>query len=363
MKVDIMVVGAGVAGFSAVEEFKQRAPGVSVLLVDAENRLPYKRTKLSKTLAEGFGRDAFALEPPSWYDPVAIRAGVAVTHIDPARHTATLADGTTVTWDQLLLATGARAVVPDLPRVREWSVLRNQDEAERLRGRWANEPEVVVLGNGVLGVEIAEQAQLVGKRVRLWGRRPPLHRELTPRASDLLSETLDRHGVLQESPVDEPLGWAVAAVGSSPDLSLARAAGLATERGVLVDSSLRTSVEGIWAAGDGTQLPNGAVCHLWHESEAQGRTAARSMLGEEVALSTRPWRLKSEVFGTYWFSMNKLEREPDLEREEGKRYQAFWFAADRLVAAVMANDKERNKVYETAVLEGWDPKRVADSLA
>ncbi len=361
---DIVVVGAGIAGFSATEVFREHAPSQSVLLVGAEPRLPYKRTKLSKYLAEGFDHDAFALEETRWYrPPLELRTSVFITAIDLTARTATLSDGQTVRWGRLLMATGARAVIPDLPGVDEWFVLRNQDEAARLRQRWAGENDVVILGNGVLGVEIADQARRAGKRVRLWSRSPlPLQRDLTPAASRLLAETLARHGVVQEAPTGEALPWAVAAVGSLPELNLARAAGLATDHGVLVDRSLRTSVPDIWAAGDGTQLPDGTVCHLWHESENQGRTAALSMLGEDVSLPRRAWRLKCEVFDSYWFSMNKPARDPDVEREAFGLYQAFWYDEGRLTGAVMANDKDRNKVYEKAVVEGWSEAQVTREL-
>jgi NAD(P)H-nitrite reductase large subunit len=362
MTVDVLIVGAGVAGLSAARELRERSPAVSILLVDKEARLPYKRTKLSKFLAEGFAHDSFAVEAPSWYSgQLALKTGCAVVSIDAGR--AVLSDGSVVSWKNLLLATGAVPVRPTLPGVSEWSVLHSQDDTERLRARWENESEVAVLGNGVLGVEIAEQAVLAGKTVRLWGQSPrPLSRELTPAASDLLSRILSDRGIIQESP-SSGRSWAVAAIGSVPDLTLAQAAGVAVDRGVVVDDSFRTSVASIWSAGDGTQLPDGAVSHLWHQSEAQGKAAARSLLGLPPEFSPRPWRLKTEVFGTYWFSMNKpRDTEPDFEVTDGSFYQAFWYRYGRLTAAVMANDKERNKLYEQAVLGGWTKDQVQSTL-
>ena len=357
---DVLIVGAGIAGFTAAQEIRERSPSTTVILVDAEARLPYKRTKISKLLAEGFGHDEFALEESGWYDGrLTLKTGCAVLSIDAAARTALLSDGSTVEWKRLLLATGARPVTPSGMGVGDWLFLRSQDDAERLRIRWKHEREVVVLGNGVLGVEIAEQAVLAGKSVRLWGRSPlPLHRDLTPRASQLLAQTLTDHGVVQEAPQQGDRAWAVAAIGSEPDLTLARAAGIATDRGVLVDGAFRISVDGIWAAGDGVQRADGRVSHLWHESEAQGRAAARSILGDP-SFSPRPWRLKCDVFDTYWFSMNKpRDREPDFESLDGNLYRAFWYNEGRLIAAVMANDKDNNKRYEKAVLEGWTRDQV-----
>jgi len=362
--VDVLVVGAGIAGFSAAQELHKLDAAVTVLLVDAEARLPYKRTKLSKNLAEGFGRDEFALEESRWYAQRGLRleTGCSVVSIDTANRTAELSTGRVVSWNKLLLATGARPVMPSLTGVAEWSVLRSQDDASQLRERWKREREVVILGNGVLGVEIAEQARLAGKSVRLWGNDVlPLRRELTPAASRLLSGVLDANGVVREAPQNGALPWAVAAIGSAPDLALAQAAGLAVDRGVLVDETFRTSATGVWAAGDGAQLPSGLISHLWHESEAQGRAAARSMAGRPE-FSPRPWRLKCEVFGTYWFSMNKPDRDSDYESERNGVYRAFWYNSGRLTSVVMANDKDNAKVYERAVVEGWERSRVEKEL-
>jgi NAD(P)H-nitrite reductase large subunit len=361
--VDVLIVGAGVAGHSAARELRGRS-SMSILLIDAEDRLPYKRTKLSKFLHQGFGHDEFALEPTDWYrkQDISLKTGCVVQSIDPNERTAVLSDGTVVAWQRLLLATGALPRVPVWPGVREWLVLRNQNDTVRLRTKWEHEREVVILGNGVLGVEIAEQAVLAGKSVRLWGNSLPLPRELTPTAANMLAETLTANGVNQQPPQNEELPWAVAAIGSIPDLRLAHAVGLAVDRGILVDDALRTSKAGIWAAGDGTQRPDRSPSHLWHESEAQGKAAACSMLGEPIP-SSRPWRLKCEIFGTYWFSMNKpSDRHPDFECYEGRLYQAFWYRDGRLEAAVMANDKDRNKRYEQAVVEGWDPETVRQKL-
>ncbi len=365
MTVDVLIVGAGVAGFSAARELRDRSPATSILLVDKEARLPYKRTKLSKFLAEGFEHDSFALEEGSWYsEQLSLKTGCGVVSIDARARQATLSDGTVVRWKNLLLATGARPNQPSLPQAREWLVLHSQDDTEQLRRRWEHENEVAVLGNGVLGVEIAEQAVLAGKSVSLWGRSPlPLTRELTPAASLLLSRTLTARGILLEEPSPKERPWAVAAIGSVPDLTLAQATGLTVDSGIVVDDGFRTSADGVWSAGDGTQLPGGLVSHLWHQSEAQGRAAARSILGLPTEFTHRPWRLKTEVFGTYWFSMNKPhDRQPDFEFADGSFYQAFWYKQGRLAAIVMANDKDRNKLYEQAVLEGWPEEQVKTTL-
>ena len=97
----------------------------------------------------------------------------------------------------------------------------------------------------------------------------------------------------------------VFAVGSVPETQLAVDAGVEVADGVLVDEFLETSVRGIFAAGDVAQRRHGAVSHLWHEAEAQGRCAGLNAIGPPLAYIDMGYRLKCEVFGHYFFSMGR----------------------------------------------------------
>lgn len=364
---DFVVIGAGIAGLTAIQELRRLAPASSLALIDRENRLPYKRTKLTKELAAGFAPEQFALLPLSWYQEnrVDLRLGQNVLSLDPAAKQVTLADGTVLTYRKLLLAVGAEPILPQgyqhLPEV---LVLRNQDQTELLRQRWSGETEINILGNGVLGVEIAEQAVLAGKTARLFSRHPlPCHRDLSVEASTMLQGLLEDHGIEQLKHCSSRNGLCVAAVGSSPSQDLAKAAGLNVGEGILVDEALNTSAADIWAAGDCAEMPGGRIGHLWHEAEHLAKMAVHSMLGLELP-ALRPFRLKLEVFGEYYFTMNKPDSSwwDRVEQRRNRRYQCFYFSYDQLHGVVMANDKDKNKLYEQAVLERWHRDRVLHEL-
>jgi hypothetical protein len=142
----------------------------------------------------------------------------------------------------------------------------------------------------------------------------------------------------------------------------------------------------VFAAGDAAQHPNGTVTHLWHAAQYQGELAARSAVGKHVHHDNPPFRLKCEVFGHYFFSMNvpqlaaathragalpavgaasapnervsfpeKKPAEP-FDREEearGSVYRCLYYRNDRLFGVVMVDDRDRAKRYEAAVREGW----------
>ena len=427
---DVIIVGAGAAGIAAAQTLARCAPRSSVLLLSEEDRLPYKRTKISKHIARGFAREQFAQLPPEWYAEQGFGLGLRarVVALDPPEHRVELADGTRLSWDSLILATGADPILPvlpfgpsaDLPQHPPLPpavfVLRTAAQVEALRAALGRAHRVAVIGAGVLGLEVTEQLRLLDREVLLIGRDPQLMaRQLNPRAAQDLAEVLRANGVelrLQETVMglERRPGGGVAVglvggeaeadlvvwcVGVRPRSELAARAGLRVDHGILVDRALRTSHPGILAAGDVAQHPDGTVSHLWHAAKHQGELAALSAAGEQIGHENPPFRLKCEVFGQYVFSMGVpafdlpargAAREPaaavsrragsspvDTEDDElepweaaeeaaGGMYRCLYFRGGRLSGALMVNDRDRAKLYEAAVREGWSRPRVEKEL-
>lgn len=420
---DVIVVGAGAAGVSAAGAFGGMQARRSVLVLSEEDRLPYKRTKISKHIARGFGREEFAQLPADWYSArgFGLALGARAVALDPEGHGLELSDGTRLSWKRLILAGGADPVLPPLPFTPNGSdrvfVVRTAAQVEALREAARDAHRVVVVGTGVLGVEVAEQMRLLGREVVLIGREAqPMPRQLNAAAATRLQESLSSNGVdlrLEQRVVGVQRrrggGYAVGltreevaadllvfCLGVRPRLELAAAAGLGTDRGILVDAALRTSHPEVFAAGDAAQHPDGSLTHLWHAARYQGELAARSAAGEAVRHDNPPFRLKCEVFGQYFFSMNvpvpgtlRLRRAPQpavagavrpaglsspgedppaplgfeqVEEADGGAYRCLYFEEDRLSGVLMVNDRDRAKSYEQAVREGWERGRVEAEL-
>ncbi|MBN1837547.1 MAG: FAD-dependent oxidoreductase [Spirochaetales bacterium] len=414
---DLIIVGAGAAGMSAAETARLLKPGWSVLLLSEEDRLPYKRTKISKHIAGGFAREAFAQQPAEWYSGqgLELAVGVRAVGLDPDGRRLELTDGTRLSWSRLILAAGADPVLPALPvslgEDDGHFVVRTAAQVEALRRALGGARRVAVIGAGVLGVEVAEQLRLHGLQVVLIGRGERLMpRELNNEGSDRLREALTGNGVsvrLEEREIAvqrrRRRGYAVAlahgearadlvvfCLGARPRIDLAAEAGLRTDRGILVDAAMRTSHPEIFAAGDAAQHPDGAITHLWHAAQHQGELAARSAAGQTIRHESPPFRLKCEVFGQYFFSMNvplarekpgvtgakpgttgtgrraegAFDAEPldPVEEADGAVYRCLYYRGDNLLGALMVNDRERAKAYERAVREGWTRGRVAEEL-
>jgi NAD(P)H-nitrite reductase large subunit len=321
---DFVIVGAGSAGRSAAEYLSERAQGRSILLVDDEGVLPYKRTQVSKFIDQGYGLEDFRIHDSSWYSDngIELRTGEAANRIDTQEHKLELDTGA-IGYRRLLLATGAVPVNPfGGPGSRLLTNLWTVRDGIRLHKVLPGCDEVAIIGNGVLGVEAAWQCVRMGLRVTLYGRRIlPMPRYLDEKCSSILLDSIRKAGVVcrtgfsvnnvTEGPegviLDTDDGhytadFAIITSGSRPGTAVAERSGIACGKGILVDLLLRTSAPDVWAAGECAEHPDGSVTGLWHSAEHQGRIAAENMLGGNARNDNPPFRLKCEVFGGFWFS-------------------------------------------------------------
>lgn len=385
---DVVVAGAGIAGVSAIRTIAQQNGGRRVLLINGENAPPYKRTKLSKQIASGFSPGDFLLEPSGWYAEkgVTLRNGVSVKEIDSTNQRLALSDGSELSFDRFIIATGSEPLFPKTVRSHEagsFYVLRSSDDVARLIAAANKAKRVLIDGMGVLAVEIAEQLHRMGKQVTLAGATGQLMpRQLDERAGEIMEDLIRSKGIklrFQEEILSfEPRnkgGFAVGmirdsavfdmvifCIGVTPRIDLAQAAGLDVNRGVVVDAHMQTSVANIYAAGDVAEHEGGVITELWHAAEHQGELAALNALGIERAFENPKFRLKCEVFDNYFFSVGKPRNSLDYaidEHELGPVYQSFYYnAGSNLVGVVMVNDRDRAKEYEKAVREAWPRERV-----
>ena len=233
---------------------------------------------------------------------------------------------------------------------------------------------------------MTEQVKAAGLEVTLVESEPgPIRKELSTAASEGLKNLIQTNGVetrfgtrvevIQRTTSGEfkvllPGGaleteLIVFCVGTTPRTDLAAQAGLEVERGIRVDSHLRTSDPNILAVGDVAQHPNGQVTYLWHAAELQGETAGMNATGQECLYDNPPFRLRCEVWGHYYFSIRHYDTgqsEDILERDAGEIYQHFVFHYGRCTTAVMIDDKPRADLYIQSVLEGWSKSRIEKQL-
>ncbi|WP_433566683.1 NAD(P)/FAD-dependent oxidoreductase [Nocardia sp. CA-151230] len=314
----VVIVGGGIAGVSTAAALRAGGFVGDVTLVDA-GEFPYDRPPLSKEFLEG--RKAFtdiALQPPRWYDDNKIRliTRTSVTALHTGLGRVELSDGTTLSTDHVVLATGGRAARPPIPgsdsaRVH---VLRTGEDADRLRAALTPEARVLVVGAGLIGAEVASTAVDLGCDVVLVDPvRPPLTAAVGSELAAWLHTLHTQRGVITlqagvESLRDTAFGIearltsidlprtfdvAILGVGMVPETGLAASAGLEVDRGIIVDQRQITSNPAVLAVGDPARTRrNGALLprtEHWEAAQHDGQRAAATILGSAAPADTAPW--------------------------------------------------------------------------
>jgi 3-phenylpropionate/trans-cinnamate dioxygenase ferredoxin reductase subunit len=321
----ILIVGAGQAGVQVAEALRAGGFDGSLTLLGNEPYGPYHRPPLSKAwLAGEMDSAQLLMRAPEVLARKAInlRTGVTVTHIDRDARQVRLADGSALPYTGLVLATGASPRSLALPGGDAKGVLalRSRDDADAIARQMAlcqeQQLPVIVIGGGFIGLEVAATARKKGLPVTVLEAAPRLlGRVLAPVLSDWYAQLHRSHGVelvfdarisTLETKTDGsisgvrladgsvlPAGLVVVGIGVSANDQLAQAAGLACDRGIVVDACGRTSDPSVVAAGDCTarRLPNGSLLRLESVQNAteQGKSAAAALLGIHKPFTATPW--------------------------------------------------------------------------
>jgi 3-phenylpropionate/trans-cinnamate dioxygenase ferredoxin reductase component len=326
---DILLIGGGIASATAAATLREEGFDGSILLAARELDPPYHRPPASKGYLQGReSKDDALVHPAGWWEEqdVDLRTRTSVMALDPAARTATLQSKETVAFGHALVATGAmvRRLQVDGVQLDGVHYLRALGNADTLRKDVEDAQRVVCVGGSYIGSEVAASLTELGKRVTiLMQEAHPLEQQFGTRAGARFRAILEAHGieivgsdeverfeaatpgVCDEGRVARVLtkggrtlecDAVVCGVGAQPDVMLARKSGLALGElgGVKCDSRLRTSAERVYAAGDICEydsVVHGRVMRIEHEevAAAQGRTAARNMLGADAPHDAVPY--------------------------------------------------------------------------
>ena len=317
----MVVIGAGLAGAKAVEALRGNGFTGAVTLVGAELHLPYERPPLSKSYLAGQSTfDDAVVHPAQWYEEhdVDLRLGMRATAVDPATHTVTLAEGSTLGYRKLLLATGAIPRRLPVPGADATGVLylRTREDSDAIRDTFGAGRRLVIIGAGWIGLEVAAAARGAGTDVTiiemaelpLLGVLGPelahvfadLHRDngvdlrLSAKLNEITTEDGRAVGVRLADGTRIPAAAVVVGVGVAPDIAPAQGARLAVDNGVLVDASLRTSDPDVYAVGDIANHDHPTLgvrvrVEHWATALTQPATAAAAMLGQHSTYTALPY--------------------------------------------------------------------------
>jgi len=336
MRQSVVIIGSGQAAAQASETLRKRGHTGRITLIGDESLLPYQRPPLSKKyLAGTFERDRLLFRHAAHYEEHAIdmRLGFAAVRIDRERRRVEIADGSSVEYDALLIATGSRPRLLPLPGAELAGVhyLRSVADVDRLRAEMVAGRRGVIIGGGYIGLEVAATCRELGIQVAVLEAADRLMaRVAAPVVSKFYADEHAKHGVDVRCGVrlhslvgadgapgskvehavatgkqrvaavrlagggDVPADFVLIAIGVEPVAAMACEAGVTCDNGIVVDQYCRTSDPHIWAAGDCTRHPNphySARVRLESVDNAfeQGTSAALNMLGLTTVHDKVPW--------------------------------------------------------------------------
>jgi 3-phenylpropionate/trans-cinnamate dioxygenase ferredoxin reductase subunit len=366
-----VIVGGGLAGAKAAEALRDKGFDGEVVLFAAESHLPYERPPLSKEYLAGKKKlEEFTPHPADWYreKQVDLRLGTPVSAVHSHGHLIGLADGSTLHYDKLLLATGSAPRRPPIPGADADRVhyLRTVDDSDALSSALTKDSALAIVGGGWIGLEVAADARRRGANVTVVeAAELPLLGALGPEAAQVFATLHRDHGVdLRLGAKVEEITTAdgaatglrlgdgsavdadavLVAVGAAPNSDLAQAAGLTTgaDGGVLVDATLCASDPDIYAVGDiasarhplfGTRIRT----EHWANALKQPAVAVAGMLGDPAEYDELPYFFTDQ----YDLGMEYAGWASGYERAvfrgdvDGREFVVFWLDDKNRVLAGM----------------------------
>lgn len=358
-----MIVGGGLAAARTAEQLRRAEYAGPVTIVSDEVHLPYDRPPLSKEVLRSEIDDT-ALKPREWYDEkdITLRLGQAATGVDTAAQTVTLADGTSLGYDELVIATGlVPRRIPTLPDLDGIRVLRSFDECMALRTHASSAKKAVVVGAGFIGCEVAASLRGLGVDVVLVEPQPtPLASVLGEQIGALVTRLHRDEGVdvrtgigvaevRGEGHVDTvvlsdgaevPADLVVVGIGSHPATEWLDGSGIEVDNGVVCDEAGRTSAPHVWALGDVASWRDATGHQVrvehWSNVADQTRVVVPAMLGREVPSTVVVPYFWSDQYDVKIQCLGEPEATDTVHivEDDGRKFLAYYERDGALVGVV-----------------------------
>ena len=310
----VVIIGGGAAGLAAADMLRREGYGGPLTMISADDAPPVDRPNLSKDFLAGTAEEDWVpLRPPEFYTErqIDLVLDSRVSSIDVSERRVRLENGGAHAFGALLIATGADPVRLDMPGASEIHYLRTFTDSRTIIAQVSSAKQVVVIGASFIGLEVAASLRARGIAVHVVAPgNEPLERVMGPEVGGFVRGLHEDHGVAfhMRTKVGRIDGRTVtlsdgtsieadavvAGVGVRPAIALAEGAGLAMDRGILVNERLETSVPGVFAAGDVARWPDPHTgdrirVEHWVVAERQGQVAARNMLGRRERFDAVPF--------------------------------------------------------------------------
>lgn len=380
-KQKIVVVGAGAGACGFVRSYRQFNTSDEIVVFSKENQPFYNRVLLPDYISGTLPWSNLVKMTDAEEEEynLTMHRGVSILHIDRKNRIVTDSNQVEHTYDVLILATGSRAaMLRDVPAMNGIFTMRNRADADAFKQHInPAKGKVMIVGGGLLGIELAASLREIGVEVALLQRTSRLmNRQLDPLGSRLLDEELTDKGVeiLYNDEIDRFLGdkdltgirlksslvvdcqAIVIAIGTTPNIEIARESGLSCKRGVVVDEYLQTSDRAVFAIGEIAEF-KGALYGITAAAEQQAEVVARYLSGDISRYYQGSLMMNIlKMHGTDMCSLGEVETPDDPAYEEvvfidkAKRYyKKCIIHNDRLVGAILIGDKSEFLEYRNLI--------------
>lgn len=362
---NIVIIGDGIAGFTAAESAREQNKTAEILLISKEGVRPYFRLNLTRYLGGEVNENSLEMKDTSWYEEKNIQwRSAEVTAIKTAEKKVELNTAEELSYDKLILANGSHPFIPPFPGVTREGVspLRTLKDAKLILNKISKQTHCLIIGGGLLGLEAAVAIKNQGAEVSVVeGYGWLLPRQLPETAGKMLVKHMEKKGIhiIQKARVKNILGdetvkgvelntgetvsadLIVISTGVRSNSYLARLAGLKTENGVVVNDLMLTSDPDIYAAGDVAEH-RGVSYGIWPASYSQGAVAGTNAAGGSANFSglTRSNQLK--VSDVDLFSIGKIQPEDGsyqvVEKQDGGNFIYLVCKDNKIVGGVLYGD-------------------------
>lgn len=391
----IVIIGASAAGLTAAQEARKVSTTADITLVSEEKHLPYHRPSLTELIGDDSveKRAAFYLQPERWFTEqrITLLRGVKATAVDREKRTVILSDGTTLSYDRLILAVGSKPFVPMAGVLEKENVfaVRTLDDARKVSHCADNAKNAVIIGGGLLGMEAANallKKKLAVHIIELADRALPI--QLDPEGSLFFAKLIAAHGatlhlaaqtdrlagekrataVVLKSGEEIPADLVIFSIGVRANGELAQAMGLTVNRGIVVNDRMETSVPGIYACGDCAEFGRGV--QLWMPAVKQGTVAGVNAAGGAAQFKPDDYPAMLKVFGTQVYSVGDVGRDPDQSvyailrggDEAAGIYKKFFLRGGKLVGGILIGDIKRASALSKGIAAGLDAAGAGELL-
>lgn len=388
----MVIVGAGHAAGQAAASLRQEGYEGEIVIIGDEPHIPYQRPPLSKQYLSGEqGIERVYLRPEKFYADknITVRTGVTVASIDTGEHCVSTADGESVAYEKLLLATGSRPRLLDIPGSGLAGIhyLRTIADVDAIRAEFAPGKKLVIVGGGYIGLEVASVGIAAGLEVHVLEMEERiLQRVTTPEMSAYYDQLHAGRGVhihtdtlvsgfagdtlvsaVQCGEAEFAADIVVVGIGIIPNVELAQSAGIECDNGIVVDAGCHTSATDVFAAGDCTNHPNPLLNRRLRlesvpNAMEQARVAAANMCGGDKTYASIPWfwsdqyELKLQMVG---FSADGDHQVLRGDKAANK-FAVFYLNDGAVVAADAVNSPKEFMICKQLIGKPVDADKLAD---